>query len=239
MMKSKNKKGGYKHHLFIRKTLRVILISILSISCWEIGKKQISYYKNINAYNKIEQQKNNTDNMKQFLKDNDFDWITVTGTSIDYPLLTCDNNEYYMYHNYKDEVDIGGSIFYDCYDKPFNGTLTIIYGHSMRNGTMFNNLHYFQQDHERFNNSELIITTEEETKTYVPLAYYVTDDDFFYKDLDNKSTSDVVDIIEKKSDYFNKDVEIPENAHIVILYTCDYSESKDGRLVVFYIEVNN
>ena len=235
-MKSKDKKGDRKGRLLIHKALRVVLIATLSISCWEIGKKQLSYKENIAAYNKIEQAKNDSDNMNKFLKDNSFDWITVTNTAIDYPLMTCDNNEYYMNHNYKGENDIGGAIFYDCYDEPLNGALTVIYGHSMKNGTMFNNLHIFQKDHDKFNTSKLLIHTEEGMAIYKPLGYYVTDNDFFYKDLDDNPTKDVVDLIEKKSDYFIQQDEVEEEAHIIALYTCDYSKSKNGRLIVFYIE---
>jgi hypothetical protein len=105
----------------------------------------------------------------------------------------------------------------------------------MRNGTMFNNLHYFQQDHNRFNNSKLLIHTESGMTTYKPLGYYVTSDDFFYKGLDNKFTKDAVDLIEKKSDYFIQQDEVIEGTHIMALSTCDYSIN-NGRLIVFYIE---
>ena len=237
-MKNKNKKDGRKGRLLIRKLLNIVLISALSISCWEIGKKQISYKKSTTTYNKIETEKNNTDNLQEFLINHDFDWITVTDTAIDYPLMQADDNDYYIFHNYKGEKDIAGAIYYDAYDEPFEETLTIVYGHSMKNGTMFNNLHYFQKDHDRFNNSKLIIHTESGMKTFKPLGYYVTADDFFYKNLDDKFTRDAVDIIEKKSDYFIRPTEIIEGAHIMALYTCDYS-IKNGRLIVFYIEEVN
>ena len=71
-----------------------------------------------------------------------------------------------------------------------------------------------------------------------PHTLYVTADDFFYKDLDDKFTKDAVDIIEKKSDYFIQQDEVIEGAHIMALYTCDYS-IKNGRLIVFYIEEVN
>ena len=116
--------------------------------------------------------------------------------------------------------------------------MTVVYGHSMKNGTMFNNLHYFQRDHDRFNNSKLMIHTESGMKIFKPLGYYVTIDDFFYKDLDNKFTKDAVDIIKKKSDYFIQQDEVIEGAHIMALYTCDYSQG-NGRLIVFYIEEVN
>jgi sortase B len=238
MMKNKDKKGGRKGRLLLRKAIRTILIVILSISCWEIGKKQISYKKSINTYNKIEQEKNNTDNVQDFLSRKGFDWITVTGTAIDYPLVKGKDNEYYISHDYLGNDDIGGAIFYDAYDEPYNKTMTTIYGHSMRNGTMFNNLHYFQKDHDRFRNSNLLIHTELGLTAYKPLGYYVTDSDFFYKDLDDKLTKEAVDLIEKESDYFIQQDEIEEGAHIIALYTCDYSQG-NGRLIVFYIEEVN
>lgn len=238
-MKSKNKKGGRKCRLLIRKVLNVALIATLSISCWEIGKKQIAYKQSTVTYNKIEKEKNNTKDLKEFLIKHNFDWITVTDTAIDYPLVQGEDNSYYITHDYQGEDDIGGAIFYDAYDKPFNETMTVIYGHSMKNGTMFNNLHYFQQDHNRFNNSKLLIHTESGMTIYKPLGYYVTSDDFFYKDLDDKLTKDAVDIIEKKSDYFIQQDEVIEGAHIMALFTCDYSIDKDGRLIVFYIEEVN
>lgn len=238
-MKNKNKKDGRKGRLLIRKLLNIVLISVLSISCWEIGKKQLSYKQSIATYNKIEKEKNNTKDLKEFLIKHNFDWITVTDTAIDYPLVQGEDNNYYITHDYRGEDDIGGAIFYDAYDKPFNKTMTVVYGHSMKNGTMFNNLHYFQQDHNRFNNSKLLIHTESGMKIFKPLGYYVTSDDFFYKDLDNKLTKDAVDIIEKKSDYFIQQDEVIEGAHIMALFTCDYSIDKDGRLIVFYIEEVN
>ena len=235
MMKNKINKGGFNSRLF-RKALKVVLISVLSISCWEIGKKQLSYKKSTTTYNKIEQEKNDTGDMQEFLIKHEFDWITVTDTAINYPLMQGEDNNYYITHNYKGEDDIAGAIFYDAYDKPYDETLTVIYVHSMKNGTMFNNLHYFQKDHNRFRNSKLLIHTETGMTIYKPLGYYVTTDDFFYKNLDDKFTADAVDIIEKKSDYFIRETEVVEGAHIIALYTCDYSKSKDGRLVVFYIE---
>ena len=237
-MKNKDKKDGLYGRLLIRKLLNIVLISALSISCWEIGKKQLSYKKSTITYNKIETEKNNTDNLQEFLINHEFDWITVTDTAIDYPLMQADDNDYYIFHNYKGEKDIAGAIYYDAYDKPFEETLTIVYGHSMKNGTMFNNLHYFHKDHDRFNNSKLIIHTESGMKTFKPLGYYVTADDFFYKNLDDKFTRDAVDIIEKKSDYFIRPKEVLEGAHIMALYTCDYS-IKNGRLIVFFIEQVN
>ena len=100
---------------------------------------------------------------------------------------------------------------------------------------MFNNLHFFKKDKQKFNNSILEITTIDNKKEYEPLAYYVTSNDLYYRDLDNTSTIEAIDTIKEKSDYFIEKDNIKENAHIIALYTCDYS-IKNGRLIVFYIE---
>ena len=231
----KKKKDGSKCRLLLRKALSVVLVATLSICCWEIGKKQFSYKKSTVVYNKIEQEKNESKNLKVFLSKHDMDWITITNTAINYPLMKTDDNNFYINHNYKGESDIAGAIFYDASDKPYNETATIIYGHSMNNGTMFNNLHYFQQDHERFSESKLIIDTERGKTTYKPLGYYTTTNDIFYRSLDDMLTQDAVNIIKSKSNYFI-DTEVKQGAHIIALSTCDYSLGQKGRLIVFYIE---
>ena len=110
----------------------------------------------------------------------------------------------------------------------------MIYGHSMKNGTMFNNLHFFQKDHQKFKDSILTIETAEGAHKYKPFAYYVTSNNFFYKDIDNMEAFEAVSLIKQNSDYFINSVEYNEDSHIVGLYTCDYS-IKNGRLIVFYI----
>ena len=173
-------------------------------------------------------------NLQDFLTKNEFDWITVTNTAIDYPIVQGIDNNYYIYHNYKNEESIAGSIFYDAYDEPYNGTCTMLYGHSMKNGTMFNNLHFFPKNHKKFRGSKPILNTKEGTKICVPLAYYVTNDNFYYHDLDNMSIEDALMMIEQNSNYYNKNIKYSEDSHIIGLYTCDYS-IENGRLIVFYI----
>lgn len=237
-MKNKYKKDGHKSRLLLRKIIKVALIATLSISCWEIGKKQFAYKQSTIVYNEIEKQKNESDNIQKFLYNNEFDWITVTGTAIDYPLVQGEDNNYYIFNNYKRENDIAGAIFYDANDKPFNETITTIYGHSMKNGSMFNNLHYFPKDHNRFKQSRLIINTESEEKVFKPLGYYITNNDFFYKSLDDFFVHDAMKLIKEKADHFIEYVDIKQGAHIMALSTCDYSIN-NGRLIVFYIEEVN
>lgn len=69
-------------------------------------------------------------------------WIWIPGTSISYPILRADDNDYYLTHTWKKERSAVGSIFLDYRtgEQDFN---TLIYGHRMRNGSMFAELKYY------------------------------------------------------------------------------------------------
>jgi len=218
----------------VRKLISNLLVATLSISAWELGKKQYGYLENRKTYSTIQKQKDNTGDVQAYLKEHNFDWIQVTGTAIDYTLMVAEDNNYYLTHDYKGESSSGGAIYYDASDVPYNGSNTVIFGHSMRDGSMFNNLHYFQKDHKRFQESVLTISTAEGETKYYPLAYYVTQDNFFHKDVDNMPIDEALKVIERDTNYYIKDTNYSSDSHIIVLYTCDYS-IEDGRLIVFYI----
>lgn len=65
-------------------------------------------------------------------------WIALPGTEISYPLVQGTDNDYYLAHTWDRENSSCGAIFLDCgANKDFSGHHTIVYGHRMRNGTMF------------------------------------------------------------------------------------------------------
>lgn len=72
-------------------------------------------------------------------------WILVPGTNISYPLLQGRDNDQYLRHTWRGNYSVVGSIFLECNNSPglsdFN---TIVYGHRMRNGSMFGSLKYFK-----------------------------------------------------------------------------------------------
>lgn len=69
-------------------------------------------------------------------------WIWIPGTSISYPVVRTDDNDYYLTHNWKKERSSLGSIFLD-YRTAAADFNTLIYGHRMRNGSMFAELKYY------------------------------------------------------------------------------------------------
>lgn len=71
-------------------------------------------------------------------------WLYCPGTSINYPVVQTDNNQYYMHRLPNGEESAGGSLFVDCTNAwDFSDANSVIYGHDMKDGTMFGYLHNF------------------------------------------------------------------------------------------------
>ena len=65
-------------------------------------------------------------------------WITIEGTNINYPIVKGTDNDFYLNHDFNGEENIAGSIYLDFESQgDFDGRNNIIYGHNMKNGSMF------------------------------------------------------------------------------------------------------
>lgn len=76
-------------------------------------------------------------------------WILINGTQISYPLVQASDNDYYLTHTINGTYNGAGTIFLDARVKNgFEADNAIIYGHNMKNGTMFGELKkYKSQDY--------------------------------------------------------------------------------------------
>ena len=72
-------------------------------------------------------------------------WITVPAVGISYPVMQADNNDYYLHRDPHGEYLFAGAIFLDasCSRSMYNYN-TILYGHNMRDGSMFARLADFR-----------------------------------------------------------------------------------------------
>ena len=70
-------------------------------------------------------------------------WITVPGTNIDYPFVQAKDNDQYLRRDLSGAYATAGTVFMD-YRSPADGAgYSILYGHNMKNGTMFGTLKRF------------------------------------------------------------------------------------------------
>ena len=101
-------------------------------------------------------------------------WIYVPGTNIDYPILQHpDEKSYYLNHNIDGSEGYPGCIYtQNVNTKDWTDPNTVIYGHNMNNGSMFHDLHRFE-DAVFFDETQyLFIYTPERTLVYEIFASY-------------------------------------------------------------------
>ena len=74
-------------------------------------------------------------------------WIRIPDTKIDYPIVQGKNNAYYLKHMFQKTEHVAGSIFLDVDNEAdFSNRKSILYGHNMKDGSMFQGLHRFQEE---------------------------------------------------------------------------------------------
>ena len=73
-------------------------------------------------------------------------WLTLPDTAINYPVTQTDDNEYYLHHLYDGTYNKTGCLFADYENQEdFSDRNTIIYGHNMRDGSMFATLNEYDE----------------------------------------------------------------------------------------------
>lgn len=167
-------------------------------------------------------------------------WICIPGTGLSLPVLQGKDNEFYLTHDFYGEYDRHGSIFIDCKtDVGIEQSNTVLYGHHMRDGSMFGLLeNYVQEDFYR-QNPVFSFDLIGEERTYQILAVVkcslaAGENDFRYYDYK------IISEEEMFWQYYNSIkalslYDIPVTAsygdELVTLCTCDYSV-QDGRLLI-------
>ena len=98
-------------------------------------------------------------------------WIEIPGTVVNYPVLRSEDNEYYLLHNLDGSKGYPGCIYMESYNSEgFEDPLTILYGHNMKNGTMFGSLKKFQKEDFFETNQSLYIYLPDQVFQYEILA---------------------------------------------------------------------
>ena len=105
-------------------------------------------------------------------------WIYMPGVDISYPVVRGKDNDYYLQHTFEKNVSLSGAIFMDYQDSPdLVGFNTFIYGHNMRNGTMFGSLKKYLQDETLIQDAPYfyLYLKDGSVKKYRIFAYYQDD----------------------------------------------------------------
>lgn len=163
-------------------------------------------------------------------------WINMEDTMIQYPIVQSRDNAFYLTRNYLKNDTRAGSIFMDYRnDVLHESPNTVVYGHRMRDGSMFAGLtNYLKKDffneHRTFQYDTLYQSYEAEI-----FAVYETTVDFDYIQTDFQDLGEYahyLQAVRKKSIYQTK-TDVSTDDLILTLSTCDHVLApKNGRLVV-------
>lgn len=164
-------------------------------------------------------------------------WIKVNGTDIDFPVVKGTDNLYYLTHNFDKEKNKAGWIFAD-YRNKFDGTdkNIIIYGHNMKNGSMFASLKDVIKEewYNNENNKYIALITENENCKYQVFSVYQIETEEYYLQTNISNFKEFVEKIKGRSKKkFN--VDIKETDSILTLSTC--ADNTKYRVVLHAVKV--
>lgn len=164
-------------------------------------------------------------------------FLTI-GETVDLPVVQRENdNEYYLTHAYSGEEAREGALFLDGANRLSDENL-IVYGHNMRNGTMFGKLSSFGEREFLLENAVVRFDTLYENALYVPFAMFeasMDENDAHYFDVRQivfDETSFELFVLKLRSrSVFDVPVEVEYGDQLLTLVTCSYNDD-DGRYIV-------
>lgn len=226
-----------KNKAFFLKLLLFFISIGIVISSVKISSILDDYKKSINTYNNIissavSEQKGDGGLNKSPSLFIDFEglqkmnsdivgWLYCEDTIINYPVVLGTNNEYYLNHLPDNTYSSSGTLFIDSRNT-LSDKHILIYGHKMKNGTMFGDLNeYSSQSYYEEHPSFTFYTGNGEYKLRIYSAYYTNDGDFTYSLTDRTDASEYA-YYAKAHSCISTDVEFNKNDGIITLSTCAY-----------------
>ena len=168
-------------------------------------------------------------------------WLFIEGMNIDYPVMQCEDDEYYLHHDfYGNESKYGCLYVRETADVNTPGTNFIIYGHNMKDGSMFGDLDQYRKESFWREHPMVCFDTLYEERSYeviaaFPSQVYPSDEDAFkYYQFYNADTQEEFDYFYtniKNLSLYDTGVTAGFGDTFLTLSTCAY-HTKDGRFVV-------
>ena len=166
-------------------------------------------------------------------------WIYVPGTNVDYPVLQHpEDDTYYLEHNMDGSKGLPGCIYSESVNtKDFTEPNTVLYGHNMKNGSMFGSLKQYKNDGFYEKNAYFTVFTEDAAYRYQIFTYsdVPEDSDVYTTGYLPDETFDGFLTELLKSSYKDTGVAVGKDDKVLTLSTC----SGDGlRFVVHAVRVD-
>lgn len=169
-------------------------------------------------------------------------WIKVNGTDVEYVVVQAKDNDYYLTHNFEKKYNKSGWIFAD-YKNKLDGTdrNLIIYGHNVRDNSMFGSLRNILKE-EWYNNREnyeIILITEKESSVYQVFSIYQIKNEDYYLQTNFTNNQEFIKFINtiKARSIKEFNVQLMETDNILTLSTC--ANNNNYRIVLHAKKIEN
>ena len=173
-------------------------------------------------------------------------WITVPGTVIDYPVVQGEDNNYYLDHTFSREPAAAGAIFMDFRNdwRERNNNHLIIYGHNMRNGSMFSALNQYvragTRDTYMTNHNIIELNNLYEDSTWEIFSAYMVDLDqeeyYLFPNYSPENMDRFIAMAQRRS-IVKTDIEVSPDDQLLSLVTC-WSQLNDARSIIHARRIN-
>lgn len=180
------------------------------------------------------------------LNDDTVGWIRIDGTELDYPVMqTPDEPNYYLYRDFEKKDSARGSVYAreECDINEPSDNITL-YGHNMRDGSMFATLNDYVYKETWENNPLIFFDTLYEYHVYKIFAVFKTeasiDKGFKYHNMiDASSKEDFDNFIStaKRLSFYDTGITPQYGDKIICLSTCEYT-LENGRLVMAAVRIS-
>lgn len=220
----------------MKKFINVVLILAIIFSLYKVITKAVDYKESKNTYEKIQEVKNNSNNFSEELIKINEDykmWIEIPNTNIDYPVVQGKDNDFYLKHDFNKKKSSSGAIFMDYKNNIDKDKNIIIYGHNMKNKSMFQNLMKFKDKEFWKENNKIILTIDGKRYEYEIFSSYISDSEDINLKINFKNDDEYLKYIGdiKKKSIFHREIDIKSNDRIITLSTCSY-EKDDARMII-------
>ena len=217
------------------------LVIIMLFSGWKIYTIIRDYNSNQNAYETISGQSRDG----EFTGDIDFDalrkinpdivgWLYYKDSLIDYPVVKGEDNDKYLHTMFDGTYSAFGTLFVDAVtEAPFAQFNTIVYGHHMRNGSMFGQLRRLKDPEYVKEHPQLELITPEGKYHLLIWAFLNQPSDsgiYMTNFTDVEQCEEHIELARSLADY-TTDVEVTPEDTLVELSTCAY-EFEEARYIV-------
>lgn len=228
-----------KNTKWISRLILVIAIAVFLYSTVQLGMIFWEYHKGRQEYAKLERftvfsSEGTSDTVTPEESRVDFaglkevnsdtvGWIRFENLDINYPIVQGKDNEYYLSHGFRKEPLKSGSIFMEVENSPdFGDNNTFLYGHNMKDNSMFARLNSFKKEEVYRENPEFLIETENGSYRYAIYACYTAEvgsDSFAYHFGSEEQYAQWQKTVKERS-FYDTGVVPESNQKTVTLMTC-------------------